>query len=248
MAAHVRHRLAQVLGADGAVGADHIGTHALEDGDDRAHVRAQQHAPGLVERHLRLDRHGGAQVVECEADSVDGRARLQDVLLGLDQQHVGAALHQARGLNADLLRQLIEGDARQLGVVGAGQHAGGPDGADDEPGDAVGRLEVVACTTGVARGGHVDVGDEVGQVAAVGPLPLLEAQGGGLERVGLHRLGARLQVRAVDLLDQVGTRDGEVIHGTFQRPAPVVIGGEVACLDLRAHPAVEDHDAITEGR
>ena len=248
VAAHVRHRLAQVLGADRAVGADDVGTHALEDGDDRANVGAQQHAPGLVERHLRLDRHRRAQVIERQPDSVDGRARLQDVLLGLDQQHVGAALHQARGLNADLLRQLIEGDARQLRVVGAGQHACGPDGADDEPGDAVGRLEIVTRTARVLRGGHVDVGDEFGQVATVGPLPLLQAQRGRLERVGLHRLRARFEVCAVDLLDQVGTRDGEVIHGTFQRPATVVIGGEVACLDLRAHPAVEDHDAITEGR
>ena len=52
----------------------------------------------------------------------------------------------------------------------------------------------------------------------------------------------------MNLLDHVWAGDGEVIHGTLKRPAAVVLGGEVACLDLRAHPAVEDDDALLEGR
>ena len=53
--AHVRHRLAQVLGAHGAVGADHIDAHPLKDGDHGAHVGAEQHAAGLVEGDLGLN-------------------------------------------------------------------------------------------------------------------------------------------------------------------------------------------------
>ena len=52
----------------------------------------------------------------------------------------------------------------------------------------------------------------------------------------------------MDLLDHVGSGDRQVIDGTLKRPAAVVVGGEVACLDLRAHPAVEYDDALLEGR
>ena len=247
VAAHVADRLAQVLGAHGAVGADDIHAHGLEDGDHRTHVGTQQHAAGLVERHLRLNRHGGAHVVEGQADAVDCRPGLEDVLLGLDEQHVCAALHQANGLRADLPGQLVERDARQLGVVGARQHSGGADGPDDEPGDAVCGFELVARLARNAGRGNVDVGDELGQVAAVRALPLLQANGRGLERVGLHGLRPGFEVRPVDLLQHIRPGDGEVVHGTLERPAAVVVGGEVACLDLGAQPAVEHDDALLEG-
>ena len=248
MRAHVAHGLAQVLRTHGAVGADDIHAHALEDGDHRTHVGAQQHAAGLVQRHLSLDGHRGAHVLECQSDAVDGRAGLEDVLLGLDEQHVGAALHQTLGLGADLVGQLVEGNARQLRVIRARQHSRGPDRPDDKSRNAVGGLVVVACAPGDRRGGHVDVGHELGEVAPVGALPFGKAHRGGLERVGLHGLGPCLEVRAVDLLEHIGSRDRQVVHGTLERTAAVVIGGEVACLDLGAEAAVEDDDAVAQGR
>ena len=52
----------------------------------------------------------------------------------------------------------------------------------------------------------------------------------------------------MDLLDHIRAGEREIIDGTLKRPAAVVLGGEVACLDLRAHPAVEYDDALLEGR
>ena len=52
----------------------------------------------------------------------------------------------------------------------------------------------------------------------------------------------------MDLLDHIRAGEREIIDGTLKRPAAVVLGGEVACLDLRAHPAVEYDDALLKGR
>ena len=85
-------------------------------------------------------------------------------------------------------------------------------------------------------------------MAAVGALPLGEPHGRGLERVGLDRLCPGIEVGAVNLLDHVRSGDRQIVHSTLKRPAAVVIGSEVACLNLRAHPAVEDDDTLLEGR
>ena len=52
----------------------------------------------------------------------------------------------------------------------------------------------------------------------------------------------------MDLLDHIRAGKREIINGTLKRPAAVVISGEVACLDLRAHPAVKYDDTLLEGR
>ena len=127
------HRLAHVLRAGRAVEADHV--HAAGSrGWSRAAAMSVPssmrplvssvtcawmgtHAPGL-----------GAGA----ADAGDGGAHFEDVLAGLDQQQIDAALDQRDGLLAVQLGKLLVGDVAERGVVGGGQHAGRPHRAGDE--------------------------------------------------------------------------------------------------------------------
>ena len=61
-----------------------------------------------------------------------GGLDLEDVLRGLDDDQVGAALDQAAGLLGEDLDQLAEGDLAERGVVGRGQVAGRADRAGHE--------------------------------------------------------------------------------------------------------------------
>ena len=71
-------------------------------------IGAQQHAPGGIQRDLGLDRQVDAGLVEGLVDAGDGGLDFQDILRGLDQQQVHAALDQADGLLAEDVRQFVE--------------------------------------------------------------------------------------------------------------------------------------------
>src|SRR5262249_58822750 len=64
------------------------------------------------------------------------------------------------------------------------------------------------------------------------------------EGSGLDDVDAGRAVAAVDLLDHVGARHGEKVVAAFL--AAKVGGGQVERLDLRAHGAVTDQDALGE--
>ncbi len=66
------------------------------------------------------------------AAAEDGGLHLQDVLAGLDEQHVHAALHQRARLLGEDGHQLVEGDVAERGVRRGGEEARGADGAGDE--------------------------------------------------------------------------------------------------------------------
>ena len=165
------------------------------------------------------------------APKIDG-LDLEDVLRGLDDEQVGAALEEALRLLGEDLEELAEGDAPEGRVVGRGQMAGRADRAGDEAlladrlaGD-LGRLAV-----------------DLERV--VGEAPLVELEPAGLERVGLDDLGARLDHRVVDALDDVGpVQDQRLVALALQ--AAVVLGGEVELLQGRAHAAVEDDDTAAD--
>ena len=76
--------------------------------------------------------------------------------------------------------------------------------------------------------------------------PLVELEAAGLERVGLDDLGAGLDHRGVDALDDVGAVEHEHL---VRAPGElvVVLEGEVELLERGAHAAVEDDDALAGG-
>ena len=90
-------RVAHVLGAGGAVQADRVHAQRLERGQHGVDVGAQQHLAAVgQQRDAGLDRNRAPEHLERLARAEDGGLDLQDVLGGLDDDEVGAALDEAR--------------------------------------------------------------------------------------------------------------------------------------------------------
>ena len=108
--ARVLLQVLEVLGhlgrAGGAVQAEHVGLHRLERGDGGADLRADEHASGGLHRHLDHQRDGAAGVAHRPAAGDDRRLGLEQVVDGLDEQHVRAALEQAGGLELVVVAEL----------------------------------------------------------------------------------------------------------------------------------------------
>ena len=110
---------------------------------------------------------GSVRPVELErlARAEDRGLDLEDVLRGLDDDQVGAALDQAAGLLGEDLDELAEGDLPERRIVGCRQVAGRADRAGDE----------ALLADGLARdlgGAAVDLG----RVLAQPPLVELERE------------------------------------------------------------------------
>ena len=104
-------RVAHVLGAGRAVQADHVDLERLERREHGGDVGAEEHLPAVgQERDRGLERHGAAGGLERLAGAEDRGLDLEDVLRGLDDQQVGAAVDQAP-------RLLLEDRRRARGSV-----------------------------------------------------------------------------------------------------------------------------------
>ncbi len=227
--AQVADRVAHVLGSGRAVQPDHVHVERGEGGEHRLDVGAEQHLAAVGQQRDRaLERQRLAGRLERLAGAEDRGLDLQDVLRGLDDDQVRAAVDQALGLLSEDLDQLGEGDLAQGGVVGGGQVPGRADRAGHEPLIAHG----LACDLG---GLLVDLQRVVGQA------PLLELDPAGLEGVCLDHLGPRFDHRGVDALDHVGAvQDKRLVALALE--AHVVLLRQVELLEGRAHAAVEDDD------
>ncbi len=114
-------------------------------------------------------------MLEGVAGAEHRRLDLEDVLRGLDQDQVDAALDETAALLGEDLAQLPEGDVPERRVVGGGEHPGRADGAGHE--------------ALLARGGAGELGGAaVDLEGTVAETPLVELQAAGLEGVGLDDL------------------------------------------------------------
>ena len=150
---------------------------------------------------------------------------------------------------------LVERDAAVAGVVDLRADGGllgrGADRAGDEP-RPIGRalVELIASQPGTGDGGRVDLADQLER-----QVELLHADRAGAERVGLDDVGPGREVAAVDVGDRVRMRQAEDIGEVLE---VFVVAGEALAadggfveakgLDLRAHGAVEQQDALGEQR
>ena len=88
-----------VLGAGGAVEPDGVDLERLQRGQHRADVGAQEHLAALgQQRDAALDRNGAAELLGRRAHTEHRGLELQDVLRGLDDDQIDAALDEAGGL------------------------------------------------------------------------------------------------------------------------------------------------------
>ena len=189
--------LAHLGRAGGAVHADHVDAQRLQSGERRTDLRAEQHRAGELHGHLRDEHDPGARGGHGPLGADEGGLGLQQVLAGLDQDGVDAALDHGLAL-------LLVGVAQQgvRGVAQGRQLGARSDRADDPPrplrgGPGIGGL---AGDPGAGVGRLTDpVRDVV--LGQVGPV--------GAERVGLHRVAADREVRVVDRPHDVGPGDAQ---------------------------------------
>ena len=223
-------RVAHVLRAGRAVQADHVDLQRLERRQHRGDVGAEQHLAAV--RAAARRRCGSAacgRALERLARAEDRRLDLEDVLRGLDDQQVGAAVDQPRGLLGEDLDQLAEADLPERGVLGGRQVAGRADRARDEAALA-GRL---------AR----DLGGlrvDLDACSRPGPTPRASAATPGRCRSrGLPR-----PPRASRLCTPSITSGRLSTSASWHLPgkAAVVLAGQVELLERRAHAAVVDDD------
>ena len=164
--------------------------------------------------------------------AVHRRLDLQRVLAGLDQDRVDAAGDQPAALLGERRFQRIVGDvaeARQLGAR--------PDAAHHPAMPPVGEA--------FRRFPRQLGSDLVDLEGAVLQPELAQRDRGAAEGVGLHHVGAGLEIAAVDVADEVGA--GQVQHLGAVLLAPVVLLDiERQRLHAAAHAAVAQQNVVAQ--
>ena len=230
----VAQRLAHLDRSGGAVEADHVDLHGVEHGQRGADLGAGQHAAGQLDRHLGLQRHPAVERDHGAPGAVDGGLDGEQVELGLDQQQVDAALEQAERLLLVGVAELGVGDVPEGGELGARPHGA------CHPAWAVGRGELVPHGAG-------QLGRLPGQLAGpVGQAVLGQHHRGRAERVGLDHVAADLVEGAVHLGHQVRPGLDQPLVAALEVGSAEVVGSEAEQLQVRAHGAVEDDDALAQ--
>ena len=148
---------------------------------------------------------------------MDRRFDLEDVLAGLEQEQVSAALDQALRLLLEEIGQLVEGDVAEVGIIAGGQHAAGAHAAGHEARYAGLALDLVAGGAGDLRGGAVDLQGLVAQ-------PMLrEREPIAAEGIGFDGFGADAQEGLVNLADDIRPGDDQVVDAVLVLLAAVVV-------------------------
>jgi hypothetical protein len=179
-------RLRAHLGrAGGAVEADGVDAQRLECGERGGDLRADQHRAGELHGDVAEDRDAVAVLVHRAVGAEDGRLGLQEVLAGLDEDAVGAALE---GTEDRLL--VVVTQQRERRVAQRRELRTGAVGREDEA-RPVGRGVLVGGLTGDLGALERQLADPVHDVVLVEVGPV------GAERVGLDDVGARIEVPLV---------------------------------------------------
>ena len=161
------------------------------------------------------DRQPGARLLEERVNGEQAGFQHQRVERGFRQQQVDSALHQRPDLRLVVRHHLVESHIATAGIFDVNPHRelllGRADAAGDEPGPI--RIlagELVSDVPGQLGGCSVQF------VNVVLKTELLERQRCAVERVGFDDVGARVQVSAVNFLDQPRLRRHEHLGAVLQ--------------------------------
>ena len=222
------------LGGPGrAVQADHVDTERFDGRQRGADLAAEQHGAGGLDGDVRENRYVAAELGHRAARAQHRRLELQQVLAGFDEDRVGATLEHAE-------RRLQVGvtDDRVLGVPERRQLGARPH-RPQHVAPAIGGTHLVGDATRDGGGLLRELADLVGDVVVA------EVAQVAAERVGLDRVGPRLEVVAVDLLDDVGA--GLVEDLVTALEVVEVVERQIGILQLRAHGAVAHQYPLRQG-
>ena len=229
----VTHRIIHLFRASGAVEADNLAVVRFERSFGSADLGAQQHGAGGFEGNLRLDRQAFSSLLHSVKDGGQRNLGLQNVLRSLDEQHVAAALDQAQCLVKIGLPHSVKANVAERWQLG-----GGTDRAGDEA-----RLirggEIGGYFAGDLCGSLVDLVDFILEVE------FAQDDAGAAEGIGFHNIGTRLEIRGVNVFDDV--RPAENQHFRTVLFAPKIVERGLALLNLGAHGAVVNNDTFANG-
>ncbi len=236
--ARVLLQIPEVLGHLGrsgrAVQAEDVRPHRFERRDRGADLRTDEHPARGLHRDLDHQRDGAARVAHRAPAGDDRRLGLQEVVDGLDEQDVRAALDEPGGLELVVVPELRELDGTERREPGAG-----PDGADDE-------ARPVGCGE-LGRDLLRDAGR--GDVQVVGDVrdPVLgEDQRKCPEGRSLDRIHTGLEVLPVHPGDQIGPGEDEVLVATLELRTAEVLRTQVLGLHPGSEGAVQEQDTSFE--
>ena len=210
-----------------------------------------QRPPGSIGDGARDDhRPAASAVLEQRLDGEHRRLGVQRVEDRLDDEEVGTTVDQAVGGFEVGGNQLVVGDVAGSGVVDVRRDRRGPRRRPDGAGDVAGLLRGAELVAGLAGQGSAGVVQLVGQLVHV---VVGERDRVRVERVRLQDVGARLEVLAVDPLDDLRLRQVEQVVVALKSGRPLheplaAVAGLVrpVPLDRRAHRAVDHHDPLAE--
>ena len=233
LAAQGAQVLAHLGGAGGAVQADAVDAQGLEGRERRGDLGADEHRAGELDGDVADDRDAQAVLVHRAVGAEDGRLGLEEVLAGLDEHGVRAALEGAEDRLLVVVAQQRErrvAQRRQLGARPVGrEHEARPVGGGVLVGGLSGDLRAL-------EGELADPLDDV-VLVEVGPV--------GAEGVGLDDVGARLEVPLVHTEDGVGTRDVQDLVAALE--VLEVVEREILVLECGAHGTVSDEHPRVQG-
>ena len=116
-----------------AVEADHLDRHVLHDRERGGDIGAKQHAAGGIEGDRGLDWNSATRPsANTRIGGMNGGLQLENVLDGLDDQNVGAAVDKPADLVEEEIDDLLESMLAEHRVFGGREETGGADRAGDE--------------------------------------------------------------------------------------------------------------------
>ncbi len=234
--AGVLRQVSQVLGhlagACRAVEPEDVGLQRSERDERGADLAADEHAARRLHRHLQLHRDAPALRRHRSASADHGCLRLQEVVTGLDEQEIHAALEQPARHHLIRVAQRDERDVAERRELRPRPHRAG----DPSPSPVGG--EVVADRRREPCRGDADL------VRAILQAVLREDGRERAEGVRLHDVDADVEERGVQVADHVRSGHGEGIDAALDVGTAVVVDGWLAQMEVRADGAVVDDDAL----
>ena len=250
-ARHLLHVLTQLFRTQRAVQTDGDGVGMRQRVVERfGDLTCKRSARGIGDGAGDHDGQRRAALGEHRLHREDGSLGIQCVEDGLDEDGVGAAVHQAARRLGIVGHQLVEADVARRRVVHVGRDGRGLVGRAEHAGDEARLVRCGEFIASLARQfcpGFVEF--------VVERFHAVRFQRGRVraEGVGLDDVRARRQIFAMDGLDDFRLGDHQQVVVAFEVAMPIgktcaaIVGlGQLVALHHGAHRAIEDEDALLE--